>query len=146
MSTRIFLARRAFAGVLVLLPFATSAPAVFEDGLPPTVEEAHAFLGGTFQRYQVAYGDENVRRASGAAAYAGEGCNSELVSDRRKPALLVDWSAISAVGQLEGNAVELQAASPQRNVRLYFPNQRAARSSANAFEVLRSACAQSARR
>jgi hypothetical protein len=132
MNTRMFLA-------LFLLGFATNAPAIFEDGLPPTPDEAHGFLGGTFQRYAVAYAG-NHGRAGRATAYGGDGCVSELASGRQKRAVTVDWSAVSEVAQLEGNAVDLRGAGAHGNVRLYFPNERAARSSAHAFEVLRVAC------
>jgi hypothetical protein len=131
MSNRIFPA-------LFLLGFATSAPAIFDDGQRPTVDEAHGFLGGTFQRYPVAY---NAGRASTAraVAYGGEGCSSELAPGQRKRAMKVDWSQVYSVEQLDGNAVELTGT--RGNLRVLFPNERAARSAANAFEVLRAACA-----
>ncbi len=142
MINRKFILKRGFAVALSLLGFATSVPAVFEDGLPPTVEEAHAFLGGTFQRYSVALAGGNSRRASPGriAAYGGDGCISELSADRRSRAMKVDWSAISAVDRSGENAIELVASRPNGNFRVYFPNERAARSAANAFEVLRGAC------
>ena len=147
MINRKFFLKRGFAAALSLLPFATSVPAAFEDGLPPTIEEAHAFLGGTFQRYPVALAGANlaggnVRRAAPGrvAAYGGEGCVSELSPDRRNRAMKVDWSAIAAVEEPGPNAVDLVGSHPHGNLRVYFPNHRAARSAANAFEVLRSAC------
>jgi hypothetical protein len=127
---------------LLLLGFATGASAIFDDGQRPTVDEAHGFLGGTFQRYSVGYAGQHAGRASLAriAVYGGEGCSSELAPGRGKRAMKVDWSAVSAVEQLEGNAVELRGGGARGNVRVFFPNERAARSAANAFEVLRSAC------
>jgi hypothetical protein len=126
---------------LFLLGFATSAPAIFDDGQRPTVDEAHGFLGGTFQRYAVGYAGQHAGRATLArtAAYGGEACSSELAPGRGKRAVKVDWSQVSAVEQLDGNAVELSGT--RSNLRVLFPNERAARSAANAFEVLRAACA-----
>jgi len=127
---------------LFLLGFATSAAAIFEDGQRPTVDEAHGFLGGTFQRYSVGYAGLHAGRPSLArvAAYGGDGCNSELAPGRGKRAMKVDWSQVSAVEQLDGNVVELQGAGARGNVRVLFPDERSSRSAANAFEVLRSAC------
>jgi hypothetical protein len=50
----------------------------------------------------------------------------------------VDWSQVSAVEQFDDNTVDLVGTGGY--VRVYFPNERAARSAANAFEVLRMAC------
>jgi hypothetical protein len=135
MDSRKFFARQGFAAALFLLGFASSATAIFDHDLPPTNEEAHAFLGGTFQRYQVAYAGD-ARQATRASAYTGDGCVSQLGRGQR--ALKVNWSAVSAVEQQGDRAVELQ--STRGNMRVYFPNERATRSAANAFEVLRSAC------
>jgi hypothetical protein len=125
---------------LLLLAFATSAPAIFEDGQRPTVDEAHEFLGGTFHRYPVAYAGQNAARASLArnAAYGGDGCSSVLVPAGGKRALTVDWTAVSSVEQLDRNAVDLLRA--RGNVRMHFPDERSARSAAHAFELLRSSC------
>ena len=127
---------------LFLLGFATSAHAIFDDGQRPTVDEAHGFLGGTFQRYTVGYAGQHAGRAALArtAAYGGEGCSSELAPGRGKRAMKVDWPAVAAVEQLEGNVVELQGAGTRGNLRVLVPTERAARSAANAFEVLRAAC------
>ena len=135
-----FLAKRGFAAALFLASFATSVPAIFEEGLPPTIDEAHGFLGGTFQRYSVAYSGQNAVRASRATAYGGDGCSSDIASGRSKRPMKVDWSAVSAVEQLDGNVVDLLSSGSRGNVRVYFPNERSARSSAHAFEVLRAAC------
>jgi hypothetical protein len=128
---------------LLLLGFATNAHAIFEDGQRPTVEEAHGFLGGTFQRYSVGYAGQHSGRMSlaQAAAYGGDGCSSALVPAQRKRSMKLDWSRVSAVEQLDGNVVELQGAGTRGKLRVLFPNERAARSAANAFEVLRDACA-----
>jgi hypothetical protein len=135
---RVFMNNRMFPA-LFLLCFATSAFAIFEDGQRPTVDEAHGFLGGTFQRYALAYAGQNAVRAR-ATSYGGDGCSSELAPGQRKRAMKVDWSQVSAVEQLDGNAVELQGAGARGSVRVFFPDERAARSAANAFEVLRMAC------
>src|SRR6185295_15463241 len=129
MINRKFLLKRGFAVALSLLPFATNVPAAFEDGLPPTMEEAHAFLGGTFQRYPVALAGAQIKRGSPGrvSAYGGEGCISELSPDRRNRAMKVDWSAISAVEEPSPNSVDLVGSHPNGNLRVHFPNHRAAR-------------------
>lgn len=142
MLNRRFLARQGFAASLFLLGFATSVPAVFEDGLPPTIDEAHAFLAGTFQRYPVGYVTGNGRHAARPAAYGGEGCMSKLAGGRDR-AVTLDWPAIASVEQLGPGEVEVEVVDGRRhaNIRLSFPDERSARSSANALEVLRKSCA-----
>jgi hypothetical protein len=78
MNTRMFLA-------LFLLGFATNAPAIFEDELPPTPDEAHGFLGGTFQRYAVAYAGNNGRAAAPRHTAATAASPNSLPAARSAP-------------------------------------------------------------
>jgi hypothetical protein len=124
-------------------------------GPPPTVAEAHEFLGSTFQRYSIGYvvwhgrglGDNHRGRAG---YYGGRDCHSEVGTGRSNRAFEVDWSLISAVensgpeaiyvsGQLV-RASENPGARHDANFHLYFPNARVARSVASALDLLRRSC------
>jgi hypothetical protein len=143
------------AAALALSLCGTNAIAAFDDGPPPSANEAHAFLAETFQRYAMGYvvwyGGRTTQNHRGRAGYyGGQDCHSEFGIERSGSAFAVDWSMISSIeiSGTDGIYVMGQLARPAQhaggrhytNFHIYSPDARVSRSVWNAFEVLRSSC------
>jgi hypothetical protein len=152
--TRRRLAGAALAFVLSAAQFSGHALAQ-EFVPPPTLAEAHAFLGDTFNRYSIAYVVWHGARGSAkgrAGYYGGRDCLSEIGTGSSNRAFAVDWSLISAVERSGPDAIYVigQLVRPvghpegrrDANFHLYFPNAVVSRSVLNAFELLRGSCRQ----
>jgi hypothetical protein len=147
--------RSSLAGAaLALLLCGTHAAAQYSSP-PPTVAEAHEFLGSTFLRYSISYvvwhgGHLRDNRRGRAEYYGGRDCYSEVGTGSSNRVFAVDWSVISRVEMSGREAIyvsgQLVRASQdpfvrrESNFHLYFPNASVARSVANALEILRSSC------
>jgi len=122
---------------------------------PPTLADAHEFLGSTFQRYSIGYivwhgmgmRDNHQGRAG---YYGGRDCYSEVGTGMSNRAFAVDWSLVSGVEMSGAEAIyvsgQLVRASQdsggrhEANFHLYFPNARVSGSVLHAMEFLRSSC------
>ena len=122
---------------------------------PPTIADAHEFLGSTFQRYSIGYivwhGEGPRDNHQGRAGYyGGRDCYSEVGTGTSDRAFAVDWSLVSGVEMsgaeaiyVSGQLVRASQDSGRRheaNFHLYFPNARVSKSVLHALEFLRSSC------
>lgn len=147
--------RSSLAGAaLALLLCGTHAAAQY-SGPPPTVAEAHEFLGSMFQRYSIGYvvwhgAGQRQNRRGRAEYYGGRDCYSEVGTGSSSRAFAVDWSLVSAIQMSGAEAVyvsgQLLRATQdpfvrrEANFHLYFPDAKVAKSVSNALEILRSSC------
>lgn len=145
--------RSLLAGAALALFLCATNASAQAYGPPPSLAEAHAFLGNTFNRYSIGYivwhgarGNDKGR----AGYYGGRDCYSEVGTGSSHSAFAVDWSLISAVERSGPEAIYVtgQLVRPvdggrrNANFHLYFPDAAVSRSVLNAFELLRSSCRQ----
>ncbi len=153
-------ADRFLAGAALALCLCCGNAAAQVNAPTPTLAEAHAFLASSFQRYSVDYtlwygGGTRDHYRGRVLGYGGRDCFSQMETGLANRAFAVDWSLVSAVELSGAEAVYVSgqlmrvAQNPDArryaNFHLYFPDTRLTRSVANAFALLRSACAQRSR-
>ncbi len=141
----------AAALALFLLAANASAQGYVPYVAQPTLAETHAFLGDTFNRYDIGYVVWHRARGNAkgrAGYYGGRDCHSEVGTGSSHRVFAVDWSLISSIERSGPDALYVigQLVRPvdggrrDANFHLYFPNAAVSRSVLNALELLRSSC------